>query len=151
MGGTNFLARFWHNLVQTIFIQCPFGKYYLFSKFLNSKGHMEIHNTGCPKKSIHCLMINRTKRFCQNFKISYILIRKHLTLNFETKIVEIRRKLSETYYYKAKNVKFFASQICKIIWDTFSPGLFRSYSLPSYDPLNFKVIKKINTFQNCIK
>ena len=43
---------------------------------------MEIHNTGCPKKIIHCLIIN--------FKISFILIRKYLNLNFKIKIVEIR-------------------------------------------------------------
>ena len=50
---------------------------------------MEIHNTGCPKQSIDCLIINRVKGFCQNFKMSIILIRKHLNLHFRTKIVEI--------------------------------------------------------------
>ena len=47
---------------------------------------MGIHNTGCLKNSIHSLIINRTKGFCQNF---FILIRKLLNLNFGTKIVEI--------------------------------------------------------------
>ena len=42
------------------------------------------------KKSIFCLINNRTKDFCQNFTISPILVKTHLDLNFETKIVEIR-------------------------------------------------------------
>ena len=31
----------------------------------------------CLKKSIHCLISNRTKEFCQNFKIALILVEKH--------------------------------------------------------------------------
>ena len=42
------------------------------------------------KKSIFCLINNRTKDFSQNFTISPILVKTHLDLNFETKIVEIR-------------------------------------------------------------
>ena len=50
---------------------------------------MGIRYTSCPKKSICCFIINRTEGFCQNFKISVILVRERLNLNFGAKIVEI--------------------------------------------------------------
>ena len=45
------------------------------------------------EKNIHYLITNRTKEFCQNFKLSLIVVKKHLDINFETKIVEIHLKV----------------------------------------------------------
>ena len=53
---------------------------------------------GSPKKNIYCLINNRTKDFCQNFKLYIFWLKKHQDFNFETKIIGIRLKLSEIYF-----------------------------------------------------
>ena len=78
-----------------------FWKVFVFLKILKFRSQCWV-----SKKSIYCLIINRTKSFCQNF---FILIRKQLDLNFGTKFVEIHLKLCEIYYFEAKNSKFYKS------------------------------------------
>ena len=51
---------------------------------------MATNIAGSPKKNIYCLINNRTKEFCQHFKLYTFLVKIHQDLNFETKIVGIR-------------------------------------------------------------
>ena len=60
----------------------------------------------CPSKKYQCLISNRTKAFCSIFRISSILDEAYLQLDFEIKIVEIHRMLSEIHYLKVEHSKF---------------------------------------------
>ena len=65
-----------------------------------------------PEK-YQCLIKNRTKVFCLVFKFLSILNKAYLNLDLETKIVKIRRKLSEIYCFEVELIKTFKS---KILW-----------------------------------
>ena len=84
---------------------------------------------GSSKKSIYCL----TKDFCQNFRLYIFVVKKHQDLNFETKIVGIRYKLSEVYYFKAENTKFYESNFEPLL-STISIGLFSHMFVPGVCP-----------------
>ena len=83
----------------------PFWK--IFTFFQNFEIQGVIWRFIIPKTSIHCT--NRTKGFYQTFQIFFILIRKHLNLNFDTKIIQIHWKLSEIHHSEAENSKFYKS------------------------------------------
>ena len=76
-------------------------------KILKFQPYTATNITSSPKKNIYCLINNRTKDFYQNFKLYTFLVKIHQDLNFETKIAGIR--LSEIYYFKAENTKFYDS------------------------------------------
>ena len=52
-------------------------------KILKLLLYMATNIARCPKKSICCLINNRTKDFCQNFNISRIMVKKHLLTSVE--------------------------------------------------------------------
>ena len=57
-------------------------------------------------KKCRRLIKNRIKVFCFIFRISSILDIPYPNLDFEIKIVEIRWKLSEIYYFEVDHTKF---------------------------------------------
>ena len=62
------------------------------------------------------LINNRTKVFCLILRNFCIFNRTYPNLDFEIKIVEIRWKLSEIYYFEVKHTTFYISNFFADSW-----------------------------------
>ena len=76
----------------------------------------------------------QNKRLLSKLQTLYFLVKKHQDLNFETKIIGIRLKLTEIYYFKAENMKFYESDFEPLLRALLSIGLFSLIVCPHIAP-----------------
>ena len=116
-----FLIQLQRNFIRAFLVKCSFDTHCLQNSEIPAVyGHQYCRQS---KKNIYCSINNTAKEFCQNFKLYTFLVKVHQNLNFETKIVGIRQRLSEIYYFKAENTKFYDSNFEPLL-STFCTGLF---------------------------